>query len=182
MGIRPTSRILMGFLALLVIASEALGQAGRRRRRRVELLSRSAVASTRPRTTTTARCSWSRRKALFWRSRSTLNSRSGSSRSWPYVQGSGQIVVYSHHHRDHASGGDVFADTAKFVGHANMRSHLAMPPASTTLSQVVGQYRTVAELDKNRNGAVDKARSAEHQGTSSRHSTPTGTACSVAPR
>ena len=31
-----------------------------------------------------------------------------------------RYVVYSHYHWDHASGGDVFADTAQFVGHANM--------------------------------------------------------------
>ena len=56
-----------------------------------------------------------------------------------------RYVIYSHHHWDHASGGEVFADTAQFVGHANMLSHLAMPPASTTLSQVVGQYRARGE-------------------------------------
>jgi len=67
-----------------------------------------------------------------------------------------RYVVYSHHHWDHASGGDVFADTARFVGHANMLSHLAMPPPSTTLSQVVGQYQPVAKLDANGNGVIDK--------------------------
>src|SRR5678816_1567684 len=67
-----------------------------------------------------------------------------------------KYVVYSHHHWDHASGGDVFADTARFVGHANMLTHLAMPPASTTLSQVVGQYSPVAKMDANRNGVVEK--------------------------
>jgi glyoxylase-like metal-dependent hydrolase (beta-lactamase superfamily II) len=67
-----------------------------------------------------------------------------------------RYVVYSHHHWDHASGGDVFADTARFVGHANMLSHLALPPPSTTLSQVVGQYQPVAKLDANRNGVVER--------------------------
>lgn len=66
-----------------------------------------------------------------------------------------RYVVYSHYHWDHASGGDVFADTARFVGHTNMLSHLAMPPASTTLSQVVGQYEPVAALDTNGNGMVE---------------------------
>jgi glyoxylase-like metal-dependent hydrolase (beta-lactamase superfamily II) len=66
-----------------------------------------------------------------------------------------RYVVYSHYHWDHASGGDVFADTARFVGHVNMLSHLAMPPASTTLSQVVGQYEPVAALDTNGNGVVE---------------------------
>ena len=68
-----------------------------------------------------------------------------------------RYVVYSHYHWDHASGGDVFADTARFVGHANMLSYLAMPPASTTLSQVVGQYEPVAALDTNGNGVVEES-------------------------
>ena len=68
-----------------------------------------------------------------------------------------RYVVYSHYHWDHASGGDVFADTARFVGHANMPSYLAMPPASTTLSQVIGQYEPVAALDSNGDGVVDRS-------------------------
>jgi glyoxylase-like metal-dependent hydrolase (beta-lactamase superfamily II) len=68
-----------------------------------------------------------------------------------------KYVVYSHHHWDHASGGDVFADTAKFVGHANMLKHLAMPPASTTLTQVEGEFGEVAKLDANHNGVVEKS-------------------------
>ncbi len=66
-----------------------------------------------------------------------------------------KYVIYSHYHWDHASGGDVFADTASFVGHANMLSHLAMPPASTTLSEVLGQYAPVAAMDRNGNGVVE---------------------------
>jgi len=31
-----------------------------------------------------------------------------------------KYVIYSHHHADHVSGGDVFADTAIFIGHENM--------------------------------------------------------------
>ncbi len=31
-----------------------------------------------------------------------------------------RYVIYSHHHGDHASGGEVFADTATFIGHENM--------------------------------------------------------------
>src|SRR6188474_3634498 len=65
-----------------------------------------------------------------------------------------KYVVYSHHHWDHASGGEVFADTARFVGHANMLTHLAMPPASTKLSEVNGEFGEVAKLDANRNGTV----------------------------
>jgi glyoxylase-like metal-dependent hydrolase (beta-lactamase superfamily II) len=72
-----------------------------------------------------------------------------------------RYVIYSHHHWDHASGGEVFADTARFVGHENMRSHLAMPPASTTLAQVVGQYQPVTKFDVNRNGTIEKAETPE---------------------
>ncbi len=68
-----------------------------------------------------------------------------------------RYVVYSHYHWDHASGGGVFADTAEFVGHANMYSHLAMPPPSTTLADVVGQYEPVAALDVNGNGVVEES-------------------------
>jgi glyoxylase-like metal-dependent hydrolase (beta-lactamase superfamily II) len=68
-----------------------------------------------------------------------------------------RYVVYSHHHWDHASGGEAFADTARFVGHANMLTHLALPPASTTLSQVVGQYQPVAKADANGNGVVERS-------------------------
>jgi glyoxylase-like metal-dependent hydrolase (beta-lactamase superfamily II) len=67
-----------------------------------------------------------------------------------------RYVVYSHHHWDHASGGSVFADTARFVGHANMLEHLAMPPASTALAEVVGQYAPVAALDLDDNDQIDR--------------------------
>jgi len=72
-----------------------------------------------------------------------------------------KYVVYSHYHWDHGSGGEVFADTAHFVGHANMLSYLEMPPASTTLSQVVGQYEPVAALDANGNGVVEQSEAPE---------------------
>ena len=68
-----------------------------------------------------------------------------------------RYVLYSHHHWDHASGGAVFADTAEFVGHANMLAHLEMPPDSTTLSDVIGQYAPVAALDANGDGRVDRS-------------------------
>ena len=68
-----------------------------------------------------------------------------------------KYVVYSHYHWDHASGGEVFADTARFVGHANMLSYLEMPPSSTTLQQVIGQYQPVAALDANGNGVIDQS-------------------------
>ena len=68
-----------------------------------------------------------------------------------------RYVLYSHNHWDHASGGAVFADTAQFVGHANMHEYLRLPPDSTTLADVVGQYAPVAALDTNGNGQVDRS-------------------------
>ena len=44
-----------------------------------------------------------------------------------------RYVIYSHSHNDHASGGAVFADTATFVGHENMRRNLEKPPADAPL-------------------------------------------------
>ena len=44
-----------------------------------------------------------------------------------------RYVIYSHAHNDHASGGEVFADTATFVGHVNMRQNLQKPPADAPL-------------------------------------------------
>lgn len=38
-----------------------------------------------------------------------------------------KYVIYSHSHNDHAGGGDVFADTATFIGHENMRMNLQRP-------------------------------------------------------
>ena len=68
-----------------------------------------------------------------------------------------QFVLYSHHHWDHASGGEVFADTAQFVGHANMPAYLEMPPASTKLTDVIGQEAPIALLDVDGDGLVSRA-------------------------
>ena len=68
-----------------------------------------------------------------------------------------RYVVYSHHHWDHASGGGVFADTAQFVGHANMLHHLALPPDSTQLTDVEGQYAPLAALDTDADGVISRA-------------------------
>ena len=68
-----------------------------------------------------------------------------------------RYVVYSHHHWDHASGGGAFADTAQFVGHANMLNHLALPPESTRLTDVEGQYSPLAALDTNADGLISGA-------------------------
>ena len=67
-----------------------------------------------------------------------------------------RYVVYSHYHWDHASGGAIFADTARFVGHENMLSYLEPPPDSTTLDDVVGQYEPVAMLDADGDGYVSR--------------------------
>ncbi|MDE0005587.1 MAG: MBL fold metallo-hydrolase [Rhodospirillaceae bacterium] len=68
-----------------------------------------------------------------------------------------RYVVYSHHHWDHASGGGAFADTAQFVGHANMLNHLALPPESTRLTDVEGQYSPLAALDTDADGLISGA-------------------------
>lgn len=44
-----------------------------------------------------------------------------------------RYVIYSHAHNDHASGGEVFADTATFIGHENMRKNLQRPPEDAPL-------------------------------------------------
>ena len=67
-----------------------------------------------------------------------------------------RYVVYSHHHWDHATGGGVFSDTAQYVGHTNMLNHLALPPASTRLIDVEGQYASLAGLDLNDDGIIDR--------------------------
>lgn len=62
-----------------------------------------------------------------------------------------RYVIYSHHHWDHASGGDVYADTAKFVGHENMLKNLALPPAFTPLPN------NAQMQDANKNGRIERA-------------------------
>jgi glyoxylase-like metal-dependent hydrolase (beta-lactamase superfamily II) len=62
-----------------------------------------------------------------------------------------KYVIYSHSHWDHASGGTVYADTARFVGHENMLKNIAMPPASTPLPQ------NVRAQDTNGNGRIEAA-------------------------
>ncbi len=66
-----------------------------------------------------------------------------------------KFVIYSHYHWDHASGGGVFADTARFISHTNTPKYLEMPPDSTTLNDVIGQYEPVAALDADGNGLVE---------------------------
>lgn len=62
-----------------------------------------------------------------------------------------RYVIYSHHHGDHAGGGEVFADTATFVGHKNMLKALQPTPAGASLPA------NAKRLDKNNNGTLEKS-------------------------
>ncbi len=62
-----------------------------------------------------------------------------------------RYVLYSHHHWDHASGGAVFSDTARFVGHENMLAYLEMPPANTRLPD------QMAAMDGDRDGGIQES-------------------------
>src|SRR2546426_1479394 len=62
-----------------------------------------------------------------------------------------RFVIYSHSHWDHASGGDVYADTARFIGHENMLKNVSMPPAGTPLPQ------NARGQDANGNGVIEQA-------------------------
>jgi|SoiMethySBSTD1v2_1073268.scaffolds.fasta_scaffold64068_3 glyoxylase-like metal-dependent hydrolase (beta-lactamase superfamily II) len=149
-------RILMGLIAVLVVASEALGQApAAAPRRTIERINGDVYTATN-----------NNHRTVFLVTKEGIilgDPINADFAKWIKAEFATRFkvpvryVVYSHHHWDHASGGDVFADTAKFVGHANMLSNLAMPPASTTLKQVVGQYTPIAKLDKNGNGTVERA-------------------------
>lgn len=60
-----------------------------------------------------------------------------------------KYVIYSHSHWDHASGGAVYADTARFIGHENMLKNIALPPANTPLPP------NVRAQDKNGDGKIE---------------------------
>jgi glyoxylase-like metal-dependent hydrolase (beta-lactamase superfamily II) len=60
-----------------------------------------------------------------------------------------RYVIYSHSHWDHSSGGAVYADTARFIGHENMLKHIAMPAAGTPLPQ------NAKAQDTNSNGQIE---------------------------
>jgi glyoxylase-like metal-dependent hydrolase (beta-lactamase superfamily II) len=62
-----------------------------------------------------------------------------------------KYVIYSHSHWDHASGGAVYADTARFIGHENMLKNIAMPAANTPLPP------NLKELDANGNGQIERS-------------------------
>ncbi|MBI2189587.1 MAG: MBL fold metallo-hydrolase [Acidobacteria bacterium] len=61
-----------------------------------------------------------------------------------------RYVLYTHKDWDHASGGVVFADTATFVGHANMRSGVALPGGTPALPA------DAVKMDGNRNGLIER--------------------------
>ena len=62
-----------------------------------------------------------------------------------------KYVIYSHSHWDHASGGAVYADTARFIGQANLLKNIAMPPATTPLPE------NVRAMDTNGNGRIEQS-------------------------
>jgi glyoxylase-like metal-dependent hydrolase (beta-lactamase superfamily II) len=62
-----------------------------------------------------------------------------------------KYVIYSHSHWDHASGGAVYADTARFIGHENMLKNVAMPAANTPLPP------NAKAQDTNGNGQIEPA-------------------------
>lgn len=62
-----------------------------------------------------------------------------------------KYVIYSHSHWDHASGGAVYADTARFIGHENMLKNIAMPPLNTPLPQ------NARPQDTNGNGRLEQS-------------------------
>ena len=57
-----------------------------------------------------------------------------------------EYVIYSHHHPDHAAGGQVFADTAVFVGHENTAARLEG-----------GLPSNAARADADGNGALERS-------------------------
>src|SRR5262245_25839723 len=62
-----------------------------------------------------------------------------------------KYVIYSHSHWDHASGGAVYADTARFIGPATMARNNAMAHAHPPLPQ------NVRAQDTNGNGRIEQA-------------------------
>ncbi|MYJ95232.1 MAG: MBL fold metallo-hydrolase [Proteobacteria bacterium] len=60
-----------------------------------------------------------------------------------------EYVIYSHHHPDHVAGGQVFADTAIFVGHENTAARLES-----------GLPSNAARSDANGNGLLERSEAA----------------------
>ena len=62
-----------------------------------------------------------------------------------------RYVIYSHAHNDHAPGGEVFADTATFVGHENMARNLIQPADGAPLLPLEAHW------DANGNGGIEES-------------------------
>src|SRR6187200_752785 len=62
-----------------------------------------------------------------------------------------RYLLYTHKDWDHASGGVVFADTAEFVGHQNMRAGVALPPGNPPLPA------DAQKMDGNKNGLIERS-------------------------
>ena len=123
MASRTTRKILVGVGAVLILASEALGQSSTAPRRSIEPISGGVYTATN-----------NNHRTVFLVTPEGIilgDPINADFSSWLKAELAGRFkvpvkyVVYSHHHWDHASGGDVFADTAQFVAHANMLSALA---------------------------------------------------------
>ena len=61
-----------------------------------------------------------------------------------------RYVLYSHSDWDHASGGEVFADTAEFIGHENM-------PAALVVGEDIALPANAQEMDANQDGQIEQA-------------------------
>jgi len=57
-----------------------------------------------------------------------------------------KYVVYSHHHQDHASGGEVYGDDVTFVGHANLPKNLTGAQAGVRAPDITFQDRMTLTL------------------------------------
>ncbi len=57
-----------------------------------------------------------------------------------------KYLIYSHDHRDHSSGGEVFADTAIVVGHENTKAAMIGEKRPTAVPQVTFSDQMVIEL------------------------------------
>jgi len=59
-------------------------------------------------------------------------------------------VLYTHHHWDHASGGEEFKDTAEYIGQENMLHALALPGGDLPLPD------DVRHMDTDANGVIER--------------------------
>ncbi len=57
-----------------------------------------------------------------------------------------KYVVYSHHHQDHAAGGQVYGDDVIFVGHANVPKNLSGPHAGVRAPDITFEDRMTLTL------------------------------------